>query len=96
MSTHACCANAAVPAAVRTLFRVAPPTFAVLFAVLLSGCSGAGRSLVAGPDPSDPAVPVPAATYRSSTVSYASQRPVAPAPWGRTNERTAPQSKTEN
>jgi hypothetical protein len=97
MSMHACAASTADSAVARTSFRIAVPVsaIAVLVAILLSGCTGAERSLVAGPDPSDPATPVPAVGYRSNTASYVTQRPVAPAPWGRTNERSAPPPKSE-
>ena len=97
MSMHACAASAADSAAARTSFQISVPAsgIAVLVAILLSGCAGAERSLVTGPDPSDPATPVPAVGYRSTTTSYVSQRPVAPAPWGRANERPAPQPKSE-
>lgn len=97
MSIDACAASAADSAAVRTSFQLSVPVsgIAVLVAIFLSGCAGNERSLVAGPDPSDPAIPVQAVRYSSSTASYVTQRPVAPAPWGRANERTAPPPKSE-
>ena len=96
MSTHAQAAAAAIPAAGRNPFRTRFPAsaLAVLGILLLSGCVTAER-LVAGNDPSDPSAPVPAVGYRSTTVSHASQRPVAPAPWRLQNERAAPQPKSE-
>jgi hypothetical protein len=57
---------------------------------LLSGCAGTPARLLAGPDPSDPAVRVPPAAYRPAVGGYTSQRPVAPAPWREQNERVAP------
>ena len=97
MSTLSHEANAAVLAAVRNPCRLsaAASALAVLGALLLSGCMGAERSLLAGPDPSDPAVSVPAVRYRSTTASYVSQRPVPPGPWRRQNERVTPQPKSE-
>ena len=44
----------------------------------------------AGPDPSDPKIPVPAVRYRSPIARHTSQRPVEPAPWREQNERVAP------
>ena len=97
MATHVHAANAAGPVAVRKHSRVSVPAFALAVSgiLLLSGCMGAERGLVAGPDPSDPAIPVAAVGYRSTTASYVSQRPVAPAPWRLQNERAAPQPKSD-
>ena len=97
MSMHERMATAAVTATGRNPFRARLPASALAFLgiLLLSGCVTAERLLVAGSDPSDPAAPVPAVRYRSTTASHASQRPVAPAPWRRQNERAAPQPKSE-
>ena len=97
MSTHSRAAPAAVPLAVRETFHISilATVLTVSGALLLSGCMGAERSIVAGPDPSDPAAPVPAVGYRSSTASHVSQRPVAPVLWRRQNERVTPQPKSE-
>ena len=96
MFTHAR-ARAAGQAAERSSFRISLLAFAlVAFAIpLLAGCTGTERTLLAGSDPSDPGIPVSAVRYRSTTASYVSQRPVVPAPWGRSNERTAPPPKSE-
>jgi hypothetical protein len=62
---------------------------ALLLAATLAAC--AGRPVpYAGPDPSDPAAPVRAVTYRSTIAPYTRQRPVEPAPWGQQNERVTP------
>ena len=97
MSTHAHAATAAIPAAGRNPFQTCctASALALLGILLLSGCVTAERLLVAGNDPSDPAAPVPATAYRSTTGSHVSQRPVAPAPWRRQNERVTPQPKSE-
>jgi hypothetical protein len=48
---------------------------------------------IAGADPSDPDVRVPAVAYRSVVGGYVSRRPVAPAPWREQNERITPPTK---
>lgn len=58
----------------------------------LVGCATPPRPF-AGPDPSDPEVRVPAATYRTALSGYTSQRPVGPAPWRERNEPVAPAEK---
>ena len=98
MPTHAREATAAVlQAAGRYSFRTRFPVsvFALLSVLSLSGCITGERVLVAGNDPADPTVPVPAVGYRSTTASHVSQRPVAPQPWRRQNERVTPQPKSE-
>ena len=97
MATHAREATAAIPAAGRRYFR---PHFrgsalAFLSAMLLSGCVTGERRMLGGNDPSDPSAPVPPVGYRSTTASHVSQRPVAPQPWRRQNERVTPQPKSE-
>lgn len=62
----------------------------LVLSVLVPGCSAAPSSPLAGPQPSDPAVAVPATRYRSTLGSYARQRPVEPSPWREQNERVAP------
>ena len=58
-----------------------------------AACLSAPEKPFAGPDPSDPQVRVPAATYRPVLGGYTSQRPVGPAPWREQNERVAPAEK---
>lgn len=58
-----------------------------------AACLSAPGVPTAGPDPSDPKVRVPAATYRSVLDGYTRQRPVEPAPWREQNERVAPSEK---
>ena len=97
MSTHARAATAAIPAAGRNPFRTRIPASAlVVFGILLlSGCVTPDSLSVTGRDPSDPAASVPPVRYRSTTAAYVSQRPVAPGPWRRQNERVTPQPKSE-
>ena len=97
MSTHSRVVPAAVPVAVREPFHISilAAVLAISGALLLSGCMGAERSIVAGPNPADPAAPVPVVGYRSTTASYVSQRPVVPVLRRRQNERVAPQPKSE-
>ena len=73
-----------------------PLAFAVviLVAVQAAGCTRAPPAGFTGPDPSDPRIPVPRASYRSTTDGYASQRPVAPLPWREQNQRVAPAPKS--
>lgn len=69
-----------------------------IVAICISASLVAGCALPAGPfygpDPSDPRVRVPAATYRSVTSGYTSQRPAEPGSWREQNERVAPQPKS--
>jgi len=58
-----------------------------------AACLAAPERPFAGPDPSDPAVRVPAAAYRPVLGGYRSQRPVEPAPWREQNDRVAPAEK---
>jgi hypothetical protein len=44
-----------------------------------------------GPDPADPYVSVPAASYRSVIAPYVSLRPAKPGNWQQQNQRAAPQ-----
>lgn len=78
--------SASIPASVRVVALI------ILGTAFLSGCAPAPR-LTAGPDPSHPGVPVPAAAYRSVTDSYVSQRPVTPLPWREQNQRVTPAPK---
>jgi hypothetical protein len=60
----------------------------------LAACSAAPPPTpLAGADPADPSVRVPAASYRSPIGPYASQRPVEPKPWIEQNQTIAPQEK---
>ena len=63
--------------------------------LLATACNTVPYEPNAGRDPSDPASPVPAVGYRSTTASHVSQRPVAPVLWRRQNERVTPQPKSE-
>ena len=79
----------------------APPRFGAalrlaaigVMAALAQACSAGATAPVGGPDPSDPSVRVPPASYRSSIAGYVSQRPVAPRSWREQNERVAPTPK---
>lgn len=57
------------------------------------GCSADSRPPVTGPDPSNPQVRVPAASYRSPLAPYESLRPVEPAPWLQQNQQVTPSPK---
>jgi len=46
-----------------------------------------------GPDPADPYVPVPSASYRSVIAPYVSLRPAKPGNWQQQNQRAAPQGE---
>lgn len=94
-TTHACAVNAAVPRADRNPFRKSRVSAVLAVAFLLSGCMTGDRLPLARNDPSDPSAPSPRVTYRSTTASHVSQRPVAPGPWRGQNERAAPQPKSE-
>ncbi len=66
--------------------------FAVLaLALLVQGC--AAPIPLAGPNPADPGVRVPAVAYRPSMGKYPSQRPVEPSGWREQNERVTPAPK---
>lgn len=62
-------------------------------AALAGACSVAASREVAPRHPADPSIRVPAASYRSVTRGYASQRPAGPLDWRERNERVAPQGK---
>ena len=61
--------------------------------LLTAACAAAPERISAQADPSDPAAPVPAASYRPVLRGYVSQRPVEPASWREQNERVAPARK---
>lgn len=60
---------------------------------LTAACAATPERMLAGADPSDPAVRVPSAGYRPVLGGYVSQRPVGPASWREQNERVAPTPK---
>lgn len=64
-----------------------------LLASFVAGCAAPAQPFRTA-DPSDPQARVSAVGYRSTTGSYASQRPVEPTPWREQNERVAPQPKS--
>lgn len=67
---------------------------AVACGLLVASCSSASQPVsLAGPDPADPKVRVPAATYRPLIAPYAAQRPVEPLPWREQNQGVAPAAK---
>jgi hypothetical protein len=63
--------------------------FALLLAGSIAGCTAANPLPLAA-DPSDPDVPVRAASYRPVLSGYTAQRPVDPKSWREQNERVAP------
>jgi len=92
---------AAVDTAAATPFRIGIgaiarlPLAALIVGGLLTACTEAPRSPVAGADPADPGGRSPRVDYRSTVGSYKSQRPADPAPWGEQNERVTPAPKSE-
>jgi hypothetical protein len=95
MSAHVRDAIAAKPAVAHAVFFASIVWMLGLVGLLLAGCAvGPPLSLLVGPDPSDPAVPVARTGYRSTTSGYVSQRPVSPAPWRPQNERVTPPTKS--
>jgi hypothetical protein len=66
-----------------------------ILAALPSACALQPARIAVGPDPLDPAVPVPAISPASSLGPYTSQRPVEPAPWDQTNRDVQPQPDTQ-
>lgn len=63
--------------------------FILLLAGSIAGCTVANLVPLAA-DPSDPDVPVRAASYRPVLSGYTAERPVGPKPWREQNERVAP------
>jgi hypothetical protein len=53
----------------------------VVAVLTIQGCTAATPRPLAGPDPDDPYVRVPAATYRSAIGEFKSMRPSEPAVW---------------
>ena len=70
---------AVVPAASQAYRRFFTVLGGLVLAAALSGCQQTVPQ--AGPDPADPGAKVPATGYRSTTASYQSMRPAAPAAW---------------
>ncbi|HZP70975.1 MAG TPA: hypothetical protein VFB29_13610 [Pseudolabrys sp.] len=56
--------------------------------LIASGCTAAPPA--AGPDPADPDIRVPAATYRSSLREFRRAEPKEPAPWTSRGENGQP------
>ena len=71
-------------------FQVRRVISIALLCLPFAACVSAPEPPVAGPDPADPQVRVPATAYRPVLGGYSSQRPVEPAPWRERNERVAP------
>lgn len=93
MSTHNCVA-APKMRPITNFDALALRTIAVVAAAALAaGCAADPSSRVAGSDPSDPRVPVPVASYRSTIAPYESLRPVDPLPWPQQNQQVAPSPK---
>lgn len=62
----------------------------LLLGGVIQGCAATPMAPFAGPDPSDASVRIPAVSYHSTIGSFATQRPVEPAPWKTENEPVAP------
>ncbi|WOJ89963.1 hypothetical protein RZS28_01215 [Methylocapsa polymorpha] len=77
-----------------TLFLDRLPKFAsiLLLAGVIDGCAAPPIAPFAGPEPSDPAAQIPAASYRSTIDVFANLRPVEPGRW-KGNEPAPPASK---
>jgi len=58
----------------------------------LGGCMPA--TVVARPDPADPAAKVSPVGYRSTIAPYSSLRPATPASWRERNEQVTPQPRS--
>ena len=69
--------------------------FIVIALTLLTAACKPLSYPLAGGDPSDPSVPVPAVRYQGLG-AYERQRPVTPAPWREQNERVTPQPRGNN
>lgn len=78
----------------RSFQRLLPVAVLLASAFAVAGCATPPPPL-SGSDPSNPRALVPRVNYRSTTTSYVSQRPVAPAPWRQQNDRVAPQPKSD-
>lgn len=77
--------------------RLGVSPFAVLLIMpLVQGCAAAALpSVSAEPAPSNPSVPTPRVSYRSTIGPYTSMRPVEPAPWQKQIEQVAPSPKPD-
>ena len=62
-------------------------------ALLVEACTPPPPAPMAGPDPANPHMRVPAVAYRSVVGPYESRRPVEPQPWQGQNDRIAPAPK---
>jgi hypothetical protein len=65
----------------------------VALASFIAACTPPPPAPLAGPDPANPAMRVPAVAYRSVVGPYQSRRPVEPQPWQDQNDRIAPAPK---
>ena len=61
-----------------------------LAALLMQGCKTPATMSPTAADPTDPGAPGRAVTHRSTTDTYARQRPVEPRGWGEQNQNVAP------
>jgi hypothetical protein len=59
-------------------------------AAFVAACAPPPPAPLAGPDPANPYMRVPAVAYRSAVGPYESRRPVEPQPWQGQNDRLAP------
>ncbi|MGA0531206.1 hypothetical protein [Hansschlegelia sp. KR7-227] len=66
------------------------PLVSAAAALLLAGCSAPLPSPVAGDDPRDPSVSVPAVRRSSVTAGAVDHRPVEPKPWLEQNKGVSP------
>jgi hypothetical protein len=65
-------------------------TAAGFAALLMQGCKTPATMSPTAADPADPHVPVRGLSHRSTTDTYARQRPVEPRGWGDQNQGVAP------
>jgi len=95
MFAHIQANSAAIGRRSTSLFgkRAAPAICVLAASLLVAACAPTPHLPFGGPDPSNPRTPVPAASYRATLGSYASQRPVEPGPWREQNDRVAPSRK---
>ncbi len=75
------------------LHRLRKQASILFLAGVVQGCAATPMAPFAGLDPSDASARIPAVSYHSTIGSFASQRPVEPAPWTEVNEPVAPAPK---
>ena len=95
MFAHIWANSAAIARRSTSLFgkRWRPAVCLLASCLLVAACTATPQQPFNGPDPSNPRTLVLGVGYRSTAGTYASQRPVEPAPWREQNDRVAPAPK---